>query len=76
MEEKIFIRCPECSVPINFTEAVKRLQDSLGDILLQGMGTYYLTCEYCQKKTIQVTIDALPSSSEEGEPEPPERLLN
>jgi hypothetical protein len=77
MDEKIYIQCPECEMPINFSEEVRRVHETLGDIVLQGkaLSTFYVTCDFCAKRTVKVTIEPVETEKEE-EPEPPERLLN
>lgn len=77
MDEKIYIQCPECDMPIDFSNAVRRIQDTSGDIILQGkrLSVYYVTCEFCDKKSVKVTIE--PNESVISKKlEEPERLLN
>lgn len=65
-------------MPINFTAAVRRVQEALGDVVLPGKGTkvYFLTCDFCDKQSIQVTIEPKEIPGEAEKLEEPERMLN
>jgi hypothetical protein len=76
MEKKIYITCPDCGNPIDFSETLGDVHQTNGDVVLTDLNVYYLTCDICQKKSVKLTVEKLESSSSSEEPEEPERLVN
>lgn len=78
MPNDVYIECPTCKLPLNFTEAAREMGKTFNTKVLNGDLTFQLTCELCKAKTVTVTITAKLATQADGEDPPasPERLVN